>query len=103
MTERLVPMTSSGRATGQAARFSQVYDEYRKAPEVTRKRMYLETMENVLSKVDKTIIEANGVTPYLPPWGQPASKLPRIELTRPPHAIGSNTMNRLAVPFRSYS
>jgi len=33
---------------------------------VTRRRMYYETMERVLSKVDKTIVEAPGVTPYLP-------------------------------------
>jgi membrane protease subunit HflK len=53
-------------AQGEAAAFDAVYAQYRLAPEVTRKRMYLETMENVLSKVDKTVIEANGVTPYLP-------------------------------------
>lgn len=53
-------------AQGEAAAFDAVYAQYRLAPEVTRKRMYLETMENVLAKVDKTVIEANGVTPYLP-------------------------------------
>jgi membrane protease subunit HflK len=42
-----------------------VYDQYKLAPEVTRRRMYYETMEQVLSKVDKTIVEAPGVTPYL--------------------------------------
>ena len=36
------------------------------APEVTRRRLYYETMESVLSKTDKTIVEADGVTPYLP-------------------------------------
>src|SRR5437870_8484397 len=35
-------------ATGQTSRFTKIYDEYKKAPEVTRKRMYLETMERVL-------------------------------------------------------
>lgn len=53
-------------AQGEAAAFDAVYAQYRLAPEVTRKRMYLETMETVLAKVDKTVIEANGVTPYLP-------------------------------------
>ncbi len=56
-------------AKGQAARFTQVYDEYRKAPEVTRERMYLETMERVLGGVSKIIIDQNGgqgVVPYLP-------------------------------------
>ena len=54
------------RAQGDATAFDKVYEQYRLAPEVTRRRMYYETMEQVLSKVDKTIIEAPGVTPYLP-------------------------------------
>ncbi|OCC23010.1 peptidase [Croceicoccus estronivorus] len=53
-------------AQGEAAAFDKVYAEYRLAPEVTRQRMYYETMERVLSKTDKTVIEAPGVTPYLP-------------------------------------
>ncbi|WP_240782021.1 protease modulator HflK [Qipengyuania sediminis] len=54
------------RAQGDAAAFNQIYEEYRLAPEVTRRRLYYETMEAVLSKTDKTIVEADGVTPYLP-------------------------------------
>ena len=54
------------RAEGEAASFDRVYTQYKLAPEVTRRRMYYETMERVLSKVDKTIVEAPGVTPYLP-------------------------------------
>ncbi len=54
------------RAQGEAESFNKVYEQYRLAPEVTRRRMYYETMERVLSKVDKTIVEAPGVTPYLP-------------------------------------
>jgi membrane protease subunit HflK len=57
-------------ATGEASRFSAVLEEYSKAPEVTRKRLYLETMEEVLGGLDKVIIDANvggsGVVPYLP-------------------------------------
>ncbi len=53
------------KAQGEATAFDKVYEQYKLAPEVTRKRMYYETMEQVLSKVDKTIIEAPGVTPYL--------------------------------------
>src|SRR5215212_5468717 len=58
-------------ATGQTSRFSKIYDEYKKAPEVTRKRMYLETMERVLGGTDKIILDSNnqsgsGVVPYLP-------------------------------------
>lgn len=54
------------RAQGGAAAFDKIYAEYRLAPEVTRRRLYYETMESVLSKTDKTVIEAQGVTPYLP-------------------------------------
>lgn len=54
------------RAQGDAAAFNQIYGEYKLAPEVTRRRLYYETMESVLSKTDKTIVEANGVTSYLP-------------------------------------
>ena len=55
-------------ATGQTARFLKIYEEYKKAPEVTRRRMYLETMERVLSGTDKIILDSNGdqrVVPYL--------------------------------------
>jgi membrane protease subunit HflK len=53
-------------AQGEAAAFDKVYEQYKLAPDVTRRRMYYETMEQVLSKIDKTIVEAPGVTPYLP-------------------------------------
>lgn len=53
-------------AQGEAAAFDKVYEQYRLAPEVTRQRMYYETMERVLRQNDKTVIEASGVTPYLP-------------------------------------
>ena len=59
-------------AEGEASRFSSVLAEYQRAPDVTRKRLYLETMENVLGRVDKVILDENGagagqgVVPYLP-------------------------------------
>lgn len=53
-------------AQGEAEAFDKVYEQYRLAPEVTRQRLYYETMERVLSKTDKTIVETNGVTTYLP-------------------------------------
>jgi len=57
-------------ATGQASRFSQIYEQYKKAPDITRERMYLETMERILGGTDKTIIDTGqvgpGVVPYLP-------------------------------------
>ncbi|MFW2588285.1 FtsH protease activity modulator HflK [Sagittula sp. SSi028] len=62
-------------ALGEAARFTSVQQEYAMAPEVTRRRLYLETMEKVLGDVDKMILDealtgsdggAGGVVPYLP-------------------------------------
>lgn len=63
------------KAQGEATAFDKVYEQYRLAPEVTRRRMYYETMEQVLSKVEKTVIEAPGVTPYLP--------LPQVQKSQP--------------------
>jgi membrane protease subunit HflK len=58
-------------AKGQTARFLKIFDEYRKAPEVTRQRIYLETMERLFGGTDKIIIDSSGpggsgVVPYLP-------------------------------------
>ena len=56
-------------AEGQASRFTSVYDEYAKAPEVTRERLFLETMEQVLGSSQKVIVDkgaGSGVVPYLP-------------------------------------
>ena len=53
-------------AQGETAEFDKVFEQYKLSPEVTRRRMYYETMERVLSNNDKVVVEANGVTPYLP-------------------------------------
>lgn len=56
-------------AQGEAQRFISVYEEYAKAPDVTRRRLFLETMENVLRSSNKVIVEqgsGQGVIPYLP-------------------------------------
>ncbi|MEL7492164.1 MAG: FtsH protease activity modulator HflK [Pseudomonadota bacterium] len=56
-------------ARGQASRFDAIFAEYEKAPEVTRQRMYLETVEKVLGDMNKIIVEddaGSGVVPYLP-------------------------------------
>jgi membrane protease subunit HflK len=58
-------------AKGQSARFLKVYDEYKKAPDVTRERLYLETMERILGASDKLVYDggsssATGIVPYLP-------------------------------------
>lgn len=71
------------RAQGDAAAFDKVYAEYRLAPEVTKRRMYYETMERVLNKNPKVIMEGSGVAPFLPlpemkrriePMPEPATK-----------------------------
>jgi modulator of FtsH protease HflK len=59
---------SVAEATGQTARFLKIYQEYKKAPDVTRTRMYLETMERVLGGSDKIIIDsknARAIVPFL--------------------------------------
>ena len=57
-------------AQGESQRFTSILDEYEKAPEITRKRIFLETMEGVYRDAKKVIIESGtggqGVVPYLP-------------------------------------
>src|SRR5215212_10212225 len=57
-------------AKGQTARFAKVLDEYKKAPDVTRQRIYLETMERLFAGTEKIIVDSgisgSGVVPYLP-------------------------------------
>ena len=58
-------------ATGQTSRFLKIYEQYKNAPDVTRERMYLETMERVLGGADKIILDSDktsgsSVVPYLP-------------------------------------
>ena len=54
---------------GEADRFIKIYEQYKLAPDVTRQRMYLETMERVLADSEKVIVDekaGSGVVPYLP-------------------------------------
>ena len=56
-------------AQGEAARFVSIYDQYKKAPDVTRRRIYLDTMRDVLGDMNKVIVDnkgGSGVVPYLP-------------------------------------
>ena len=83
-------------AQGEAQRFVSVYDEYAKAPEVTRQRLFLETMERVLRNSNKVIVEpgtgagGSGVVPYLPlpqlqnrPEAQTRAPAPVVNQPRP--------------------
>ncbi|HET6972346.1 MAG TPA: FtsH protease activity modulator HflK, partial [Phenylobacterium sp.] len=56
-------------ALGEAARFNQLYAEYRRAPDVTRQRLYIETMQRILQNSNKVIVDAKGATApiILPP------------------------------------
>jgi modulator of FtsH protease HflK len=89
--ERLVQESQAYRertvaeAQGAASRFRAVYEEYRKAPDVTRERIFLETMERVFGGMDKIIIDNNG-------GGQgPVPYLPLNELQRRPQAQPQGT------------
>jgi len=71
-------------ARGQAARYLKVFEEYKKAPDVTRQRLYLETMERVIGAGDKVVLDRNlsgqGVLPLLPlnPTSTPNSAAPGV-------------------------
>jgi modulator of FtsH protease HflK len=92
-------------ARGQASRFLSVYDEYRKAPEVTRQRMYFETMERLLGANQTIILDSGGsggVVPFLPldqllrpqqqapqPKAQPQSQQPKAQPQPQPKVGGA--------------
>lgn len=73
------------RATGDAQRFISVYDEFKLAPDVTRRRLYLETMEEIMAGIDKVLIDPNaggsGVVPYLPLEEMRRSREPKPPLS----------------------
>ena len=66
-------------AQGETARFDKLYAQYKLAPDVTRRRLYYQTMEEILAKNATTVIEPRGVTPYLPvpPRGLPDAATPK--------------------------
>ena len=67
-------------AEGQASRFEQVYAQYKNAPDITRERIYIETMESILAGADKTILDktGSGVLPVLPLGPDKAAALPGV-------------------------
>lgn len=78
------------RAQGDAVAFDKVYAQYKLAPEVTRRRMYYETMERVLRDTDKTVVETPGVTTYLPlPAMQRGTKQPDADSATSAKPTGS--------------
>jgi len=78
-------------ATGQTSRFNQFYEQCKKAPDVTRQRLYLETMERVFGGSDKIILDGPGqagagVVPYLP-----LPELRNRTQAQPPQPTASST------------
>ena len=64
-------------ARGEAVRFNALVEEYKKAPQVTRERLYIETLEKILPGMEKVIVEqghAERVLPYLPIGRKAASQ-----------------------------
>ena len=53
-------------AQGEAQRFLSILEQYKASPQVTRERLYIETMQRILAGANKVIVPANGVVPYLP-------------------------------------
>ncbi len=74
------------RAEGEASRFLAIYNEFKQARDVTKKRIYLETMEEILQGMNKIIIEnknSQGVLPYLPlPELKPAKRAEEVKETK---------------------
>ena len=75
---RAYALQLTAKAQGEAVAFDKVYEQYKLSPDVTRKRMYYETMERVLAGIDKTIVDAPGINSYqaLPPVLRSAPKEP---------------------------
>ncbi|MBU6472624.1 MAG: protease modulator HflK, partial [Alphaproteobacteria bacterium] len=74
-------------ASGQAKRFLSVLAAYKNAPEVTRRRIYLETISGILSKSNKVVIgnaAGKGVVPYLPLPSLNPGKRPEVTVTEGP-------------------
>ena len=88
-------------AKGQTSRFLQIYDEYKKAPEVTRQRLYLETMERLFSGTDKIILDSGtgggsgGVVPFLP-----LNELTRPRPATPAAAAGAHGRHPMKLGYR---
>jgi membrane protease subunit HflK len=84
-------------AEGEAKRFLSIYAEYKNAKEVTRRRIYLETMENVFGRINKVLIDptenGKGVLPYLPLSGlrptEPAAPAPEAGTATTPAITSS--------------
>ncbi len=76
-------------ALGDASRFNQIYAEYRRAPGVTKQRLYIETMQRVLARSNKVVVDGKGTTaPIILPPDVFRPRAPTVEpgSTEPPAA-----------------
>lgn len=94
-------------AQGESQRFSSILNEYEQSPDITRRRLYLETMEGVLRNSNKVIMDnsnGQGVVPYLPlnqlqQGGTPqAAQQPVQQPSRPPQPAGATIDSGAGVP-----
>jgi membrane protease subunit HflK len=86
-------------ATGDAARFNSIYNEYRRAPGATKDRLYIETMQRVLARSNKVIVDSKGASApiILPPdVFRPRTATPAPEPEAPPAAAPSGNEARPA-------
>jgi membrane protease subunit HflK len=80
-------------ATGDSARFNSIYNEYRRAPGATKDRLYIETMQKVLARSNKVIIDSKGASApiILPPdVFRPRAATPPVQIEPPPAATSGN-------------
>lgn len=87
-------------AEGESKRFLSVYEQYKKAPDVTRRRMYIETMSQVLGNVNKVIIDdsvGKGVVPYLALPGLDKPRSPSVTVTEPASGAAQAAQGQSAV------
>ena len=87
----------TGDATGDAARFTSVLTEYRKAPEVIRQRMYLETMQQMYNNASKVLVDTQGTNMLYLPLDKIAQQVAR-ETSSPNPVAASSTPAMPVVP-----
>jgi membrane protease subunit HflK len=87
------------RARGDASRFNQVLEEYKRAPDVTRERMHIEALEEVLARANKVVMSQgadNRVLPFLPLRGMPNASTPGSGQTEAKNTTGAMETDSLS-------
>ncbi len=86
------------KATGEASRFTALLTEYSKAPDVTRERLYIDTLQEVLGRTGKVIVDVEGGNNmlYLPLDRLSEQQKPLRDAAGRPLKLDQNTLNQLA-------